>query len=121
MPNAITVSGGTNSILSFENNTAGIFSGPIALNANVIVEVADWYQAAAANAQVGTISGVVSGPGSMLVTANGATVTNTVTLSNTNSFGGGLNIQGAGVALGAAGAAGIGNVTLSGSTLLKLV
>ena len=48
----------------------------------------------------------------MLVTANGATVTNTVTLSNTNTFTGGLNIQGAGVALGAVGAAGTGNIVL---------
>ena len=95
-------------------------SGAIALNAPVTVEVADWYQAASTNVRTGTISGVVSGTGSMTVSANSGTGANVLTLSNTNTFQGGLNIQGASVTLSAAGAAGTGNVVLSGSTLSGL-
>ena len=120
LPNSVTISGGTNSYLSFENTTAGTFAGPIALNANVIVEAADWYQPAVGNAQAGTISGVVSGVGSMTISANGGTAADVVTLSNTNTFSGGLNIQGASATLSAVGAAGTGNIVLSTSTLSGL-
>ena len=37
LPNNISVSGGTNSVLSFENGNAGIYSGTITLKANAII------------------------------------------------------------------------------------
>ena len=89
LPNAITVTGGTNSVLSFENGTAGEFSGPIALNADVTVGLRDWYNNATVRG--GTISGVISGTGSL--TVNSGTGTGGIlTLSGANSYSGGTTI-----------------------------
>jgi autotransporter-associated beta strand protein len=73
-PNAITVLGGTNSILSFENGTAGVISGPVTLNASATIGLRDWYNNATVRS--GTISGVMSGTGGITTSPGTATTGN---------------------------------------------
>jgi autotransporter-associated beta strand protein len=70
-PNAVTVTGGTNSILSFENGTTGVISGPVTLNASAIIGLRDWYNNATVRS--GTISGVISGVGGLTTSPGTAT------------------------------------------------
>jgi len=83
------VSGGTNSILSFENGTTGVFSSAITLNANAIIGLRDWYNNATVRG--GTISGNIGGAGGLTVNS-GSGSGGTLTLSGTNSYGGGTTI-----------------------------
>jgi fibronectin-binding autotransporter adhesin len=82
LPNAITVSGGTNSVLSFENGNSGAFSGPITLNANVVIGLRDWSNYA--NVRNGTISGAISGTGGLSLTS-GTGTGGVLTVSNANN------------------------------------
>lgn len=104
LPNAITVAGGTNSVLSFGNaGGTGIFSGPITLNANLVVGLRDWYNNATVRS--GTISGVISGTGNLTVnsgTGNGGTLT----LTNANTYTGTTTITSSTLRLGSGGATG---------------
>ena len=63
MPNNITVTGGTNSYISFENGNTGVISGNVTLNANAVIGLRDWYNYA--NQRSGTISGAISGAGGL--------------------------------------------------------
>ncbi len=87
LPNNITVSGGTNSVLSFENGNGGNFTGAITLNANVIVGLRDWYNYA--NVRSGTISGNIIGTGSLTLSSSSGGV---LTLTGTNSYSGSTTI-----------------------------
>ncbi|MEO5714831.1 MAG: autotransporter-associated beta strand repeat-containing protein [Luteolibacter sp.] len=82
--NAITVAGGTNSVLSFENGTGGVFGGTIALNANATIGLRDWYNYGTLRS--GTISGVMSGTGGISVNTGTATGAGTLTLSGANTY-----------------------------------
>ena len=82
LPNAITVSGGTNSVLSFENGNSGIFSGPITLDANVVIGLRDWSNYA--SVRNGTISGAISGTGGLSLTS-GTGTGGVLTISNANN------------------------------------
>ena len=95
VPNAVTVTGGTNSVLSFENGAAGVASGPIALNANLTVALRNWYNYAAV--QSGTISGVISGAGNVAVNS-GLGTGGTLSLGGNNTFTGNLAVGNATVA-----------------------
>lgn len=113
LPNNITVNGGTNSVLSFENGTLGNFSGNITLNGTATVGLRDWYNNATVRS--GTISGVISGNGGLLVNS-GLGTGGVLTLTNSNSFNGGTTISGAIVVAGTNGALGSGPVSLSATT-----
>lgn len=90
-PNTITVSGGTNSVLSFENSTTGEVTGPVILNANVIVGLRDWYNYASVRS--GTISGVISGAGGLTVNSGSGTG-GVLTLNANNTFTGNIVVNG---------------------------
>lgn len=112
--NPVTVNGGTNSILSFENGTGGDVGGNVTLNANVIVALRDWYNYA--NVRGGTISGKITGPGAMLVqSGNGSG--GTLTLTNANTYTGGTTVSNSTVAVGGNSVFGTGGVTLNSGTL----
>lgn len=83
LPNAITVGGGTSSVLSFENGNGGIFSGNITLNANLTVGLRDWYNNATVRS--GTVSGAISGTGGISVNS-GTGTGGTLTLSGANTY-----------------------------------
>ncbi len=105
LPNNITITGGTNSVLSFENGNAGIFSGSITLNANVTVGLRDWYQNVVRS---GTISGSISGNGGL--TVNSGTGTGGVlTLTGTNTYTGSTTITTSTLQIGGSGSLGSGN------------
>ena len=92
MPNPLTVTGGTNTVLSFENGAAGVYAGPVALNANLTVGLRNWYNNA--TVQSGAIAGVISGPGGL--TVNSGTGTGGVlTLSAANTFTGNVTVNAA--------------------------
>jgi autotransporter-associated beta strand protein len=90
LPNAITVTGGTNSILSFENGTLGNVTGQITLNANLIVGLRDWYNYATVRS--GTISGQISGTGGITVNS-GSGSGGILTLSGANSYTGNVVVS----------------------------
>jgi fibronectin-binding autotransporter adhesin len=90
LPNAITVAGGTNSVLSFENGTTGIFSGNVTLNANASIGLRDWY--AYGTSTSGTISGVISGSGSGITTTAGSSTGGVLALTNANTYAGSTTI-----------------------------
>jgi autotransporter-associated beta strand protein len=92
LPNAFTVSGGTNSVLSFENGTLGNVTGPITLNANLIVGLRDWYNYSTVRS--GTISGQISGAGGITVNSGSGTG-GTLTLSGANSYTGNVVVSSA--------------------------
>jgi autotransporter-associated beta strand protein len=90
LPNNITIAGGTNSVLSFENGNNGVVSGSIALNANVVFAMRDWFNYGAARS--GTISGPISGTGAMTINS-GSSAGGVLTLTNsTNSFTSGIMV-----------------------------
>jgi autotransporter-associated beta strand protein len=113
MPNRILVSGGTNSVLSFENGTAGTASGTITLNANLTVGLRDWYNYS--NVRSGSISGRIGGTGGLIVNSgNGAG--GVLTLSNVNTFSGGTTVNSSALLVGTANALGTGSLNLNSST-----
>jgi fibronectin-binding autotransporter adhesin len=91
-PINVNVSGGTNSVISFENGTTGSLQGNVYLGANAVIGVRDWYSYATAAG--GTISGTISGPGGLTVTS-GTTTGGILTLSNSsNTYTGSTTISG---------------------------
>ncbi len=84
LPNAITINGGTNSVISFENGTTGVFSGNVTLNANATIGLRDWY--AYGTSTSGTFSGVISGSGFGITTNPGTSAGGVVTLTNANTY-----------------------------------
>jgi fibronectin-binding autotransporter adhesin len=93
LPNNITVNGGTNSVLSFENGNGGSFSGLITLNANAIIGMRDWYNNNTVRS--GTISGQITGAAGLTVNS-GLGAGGVLTLTNsTNNFQGGTTITNA--------------------------
>ena len=84
LPNAITLTGGTSSVLSFENGATGIFSGPITLASNATVGLRDWY--AYQTSASGVISGVISGNGFGITTNPGTSTGGVVTLTASNTY-----------------------------------
>jgi autotransporter-associated beta strand protein len=85
LPNAVTVNGGTNSVLSFGNGTLGNYTGAITLNGNLTVALRDWFNYATVRS--GTISGSISGVGGLTVNS-GTGAGGTLTLSGTNTYAG---------------------------------
>ncbi len=71
LPNSITINGGTNSVLSFENGTGGVLSGPIILNADATVGLRDWYNNG--NVRQGTITGQITGSGGLSINSGNGT------------------------------------------------
>jgi autotransporter-associated beta strand protein len=113
MPNAITITGGTNSVLSFENGGTGEAAGPVTLNASAIIGLRDWYNYATVRS--GIISGQVTGAGGLTVnsgTGNGGLLT----LSNAaNSYAGGTTLNASRVLATSSSALGTGAVTIGGT------
>ncbi len=109
--NAITVSGGTNSVLSFENGNGGDYTGSITLNANTIIGLRDWYNTAVAHN--GTISGIISGSGD-ISTTRGTTGTATLTVSGVNTYTGNTSI-GTGTTFSVGGAGQLGSGSYAGN------
>jgi autotransporter-associated beta strand protein len=95
---AITVNGGTNSVLSFENGTTGTFSGPITLDADVTVGLRDWYNYNTVRS--GIISGVISGVGGLSINRGTAASGGQLTLTGTNTYTGGTTIDSGTLVLG---------------------
>ena len=120
--NNVTASGGTDSIISF--NGTGTLSGTVTLNANATIGLRNWFSyATAAN---GTISGAISGTGSLTINS-GTTTGGTLTLSSaTSSYNGGTSITSSTVTAqdGATDnfvkALGTGSVTLNTGSVLNL-
>jgi fibronectin-binding autotransporter adhesin len=83
LPNSITVNGGTNSVLSFENGNTGNFGGNITVNGTATVGLRDWYNYG--NVRNGTMSGVISGPGSLAI-MSGTSSGGTLTLTGSNTY-----------------------------------
>jgi len=118
LPNNITVNGSTNSVLSFENGTTGNFSGNIANNGALTVGLRDWY--AYGTARSGTISGIVSGTGSLAING-GSTSGGVVVLSASNTYSGGTTLGSAGAILANNNTAlGTGTVTVNAVTNTQL-
>ncbi len=115
VPNAITVSGGTDSYLSF-TNIAGTFSGPITLNANLTVGLRNWYNYA--GVVNGTISGLISGTAGLSINS-GTGTGGILTLSGTSTFTGGTTVNSATVSISADDNLGADSstLTLNGATL----
>ncbi|MBC7783823.1 MAG: autotransporter-associated beta strand repeat-containing protein [Burkholderiales bacterium] len=92
LPNAITVTGNTNSVISFENGTQGFVSGNILLNAgsNLTVGLRDWYDHAVARS--GVINGLISGAGALTVDS-GTGSGGVLTLPTTNTFTGNVVVN----------------------------
>lgn len=90
----INVAGATNSVLSFENGTGGIVSGPIILNAdsNLTIGLRNWYDHGGVTA--GTVSGVISGSGGLTVSP-GTGSGGTLTLTGSNTFTGNVTVNAA--------------------------
>jgi fibronectin-binding autotransporter adhesin len=91
MPNSLAVTGGTNSVLSFENGTLGAYTGAITLNAGLTVGLRDWYNYA--NVRSGAISGVISGSGGVTINS-GTGAGGALTLSAANTFTGNVTVNG---------------------------
>ena len=84
--NAISVTG-SGSVLSFNGNNNGNFSGAINLNGNTLsVGLRDWYNYA--TARNGLISGVISGTGGISVDPGTSATPGTLTLTGTNTYSG---------------------------------
>lgn len=126
VPNAITVSG-TNSVLSFNNNNSGVFSGAITLNTNVTVGLRDWYNYSAV--RNGTISGLISGTGGLAVNSGTGAGGVLTIANNANSYSGGTsntsatildNVGGSGGPTGTITPFGSGTVTVNSGGKLQL-
>jgi len=92
--NNLTVSGGTNSVISFTNGAATL-SGNVAMNANLLVGLRNWYTTSSNvnNAQNGTISGVISGAGNLSTAGSTvATTAVTLTMSGANTYTGSTTV-----------------------------
>jgi len=118
VPLNVSVDGGTNSVLSFANGNAGNFSGGVTLNANGTVALRDWYNPAVVRS--GTISGVVSGTGGVIVNS-GTGAGGTLTLGGVNTFTGDITANSSSnITIGAAGRLGsgsyAGNIAMNGGT-----
>jgi len=81
--NAVTVNAG--GVLGFQNSGTGVFAGSITLNGAATVQLKNWYNATAQN---GTITGNISGTGSLTISNNAATLT----LMGVNTYTGGTVI-----------------------------
>ncbi|EDY20610.1 autotransporter-associated beta strand repeat protein [Chthoniobacter flavus Ellin428] len=68
--NAVTVNAG--GVLGFQNSGFGVFAGSITLNGAATAQLKNWYNATAQN---GTITGNISGTGSLTISNNTATLT----------------------------------------------
>ena len=116
LPNNITVAGGTNSVLSFENGTAGSFSGPITLNANATIGLRDWYNNATVRS--GAITGQISGSGGLAINS-GSGKGGALALGNAaNNYGGGTTVTNAIVLIGSPSIGGLGTTAASESGAL---
>jgi autotransporter-associated beta strand protein len=69
--------------LAFQNNSSGLFSGPITLTGNTTVRMQNWWSSAVNN---GTISGNISGTGNLTVNGGSSTSANTLTLTGDNTY-----------------------------------
>lgn len=90
LPNSITVNGSTNSVLSFENGNLGTYIGNVAVNGTATIGLRDWYNYG--NVRSGTMSGVISGPGSLVV-MSGTSSGGTLTLTGSNTYTGTTTIN----------------------------
>lgn len=117
----VNINGGTNSIISFANGTAGNLPATVNLNANATVALRDWYNVG--QIRSGTISGQITGNGGLTVnsgTGNGGTLT----LTASNSYTGGTTLNAAilainaDAALGAAPVSPTTNLTFSANSTL---
>lgn len=70
LANAITVNGGTNSVLSFTNGAAGVYAGPITLNGNLTFSMRNWYNQ---TVQSGAITSTMTGGGAITINAGSST------------------------------------------------
>jgi autotransporter-associated beta strand protein len=87
VPNNVTISGGTNSVVGFNGNN--ILSGTLTLNANAVIGLRSWFNYGAV--QSGQISGQITGTGSLTVnsgTTSGGVLTLNTTANNNNYSGG---------------------------------
>ena len=88
--NNIIVNGGTNSVISFNNSSTGNNNGAITLNATATVGLRDWYNYATVRG--GTLSGVISGSGGLIVNS-GTGSGGVLTLSAANTFTGNITVN----------------------------
>jgi len=106
--NAITSTGGT---ISFAISNGGIYSGTINLSSGTTtVGMRDFYSTSTARS--GTLSGVVSGAGTLATSGGG-----TLTVTAANTYSGGTQLGGGTVDVASTGSLGSGNVTVSAGTL----
>ena len=131
LPNSITISGGTNSVLSFENGTGGVFSGPIILTAGATVGLRDWYTNS--NVRQGTITGQITGSGGLSINSGSGTGGALALGNSTNNYTGGTTVTNATLLIGSpsigglgttiageAGALGSGSLTINGGGIAQL-
>ena len=130
-PNNITVAGGTNSVLSFINDTGGVYSGQITLNAGATIGLRDWYNYS--NVRSGTITGQITGSGGLSINS-GSGAGGALALGNSaNNYSGGTTVNSAILLIGAqsiggngatpaseAGALGSGTVTVNSGGMAQL-
>jgi autotransporter-associated beta strand protein len=88
--NNVTVNGGSNSFLSF-NNSAGFYSGTITLNADANIGLRNWYNYAAAIN--GTVSGSLQGAGGIILNRGTSVTAAVLTLSGVNTYSGNTTIN----------------------------
>lgn len=111
LPNSITINGSANSVLSFENGTAGSFSGPITLNANATVGLRDWYNNATVRS--GAITGQISGSGGLSINS-GSGMGGALALGNAaNTYAGGTTVTNAVLLIGSPTIGGLGTTAAS--------
>ncbi len=95
VPNAITISGGTNSVLGFEQfggGLSGTYSGVINLNANATVALQNWYNT---SVTTGLMIGQVTGSGALAINSGSGTG-GVLALGNaTNNYAGGTSVTNA--------------------------
>ena len=95
LPNTVTVSGGTNSVLgfgSYPSGNGGTYSGTINLNANGTVVLENWYNMGALN---GWITGQINGAGGLYI-SSGSTLGGLLTVvGSANGYSGNTTISNA--------------------------
>ena len=108
--NSVTSNGGT---ISFAVMNGGSYSGGVSLNSGATtIGLRDFFSTGTARS--GTISGVISGTGSLSTAGNG-----TLTLTAANTYSGGTAINSGTTRVSATGSLGTGNVTV-GAAILQL-